>query len=71
MKYLYTLLFAFLISFGLPFLSNADNSVIGIPEITDFENEECTLTVKESSFWSFKSTEKEITGPCEELVNLM
>jgi len=43
----------------------------GNHEITGYSLEECSWTIKESSWWSFSSTEKTITGPCEELKELM
>jgi len=71
MNYLFTLLFAFLLSFGLPISTNAVSIDYGNHEITDYFIEECSVTVKESSWWSFSSEERTITGPCEELKELM
>lgn len=71
MKYLITLLVAFLLCFGLPYTTNADGIDVGVPEIKGIDIENCTLRVKESTFWSFRSIEKIISGPCNELVDLL
>lgn len=71
MKKIMTLLVVFLLCFALPFSTTADGTDIGVPEISGFDTENCTMTVKDSVFWSFRSTEKTISGPCVELVDLL
>jgi len=72
MKYLNTVLVAFLLSIGLPFSTNADGTDIEINKSTDFFiDEECTLTVRASFWWSLDTEEFTITGDCDEILDLI
>lgn len=71
MKKIKTHFVVLLLGFALPISVTADGTEIGVPEISGFNSENCSLTVKDSTFWSFRSTEKTITGPCDKLVELL
>ena len=71
MKYLMTLLVAFLLSFGWTSSTIADAADLGIPEIAGFSIEECILTVKASRWWSLAADEFTVRGDCDEILKLI
>lgn len=68
MKYIFTLLLVFIISFGFTSSTIADNADFSASEFVGISIEECTLTVKTSFWWSIKSDEFTYKGDCDRIL---